>query len=108
MTELTKVLQVLSLVLMALTTLCYSYQFFYLFIPLFRKKPAAEPVKNRRYAVLIAARNEEAVLPHLLNSIRMQDYPSELVSVFVVADNCTDRTAEIARACGAVVYERFK
>ena len=107
MTELTKVLQVLSLILMALTTLCYCYQFFYLFIPLFRKKPAAESEKTRRYAVLIAARNEEAVLPHLLDSIRMQDYPSELVTVFVVADNCTDRTAEVARARGAVVYERF-
>ena len=107
MTELTKVLQVLSLILMVLTTLCYSYQVFYLFIPLFRKKVAVEAVKTRRYAVLIAARNEEAVLPHLLDSIRMQDYPSDLVTVFVVADNCTDRTAEIARAHGAVVYERF-
>ncbi len=60
-----------------------------------------------RYAVLIAARNEENVLGGLLDSIRAQNYPSELVDIYVVADNCTDTTAEIAYAHGAYVYERF-
>lgn len=69
---------------------------------------AFPPAKRQhRYAILIAARNEEAVIGHLLASIRRQDYPDELLTTFVVADNCTDRTAETARAGGAVCWERF-
>ncbi len=69
-----------------------------------RKFAAAE--NKYRYAVLVAARNEEAVIGKLIESIRCQDYPSELVDIFVVADNCTDKTAAVVRALGAVCYER--
>lgn len=62
---------------------------------------------NHKYAILVAARNEETVIGNLLDSIKQQDYPSELVTVFVVADNCTDNTARIARENGAICYERF-
>ena len=54
-----------------------------------------------RYAVLIAARNESAVIAQLLESIRQQDYPQDLLDIYVVADNCTDGTASIAREHGA-------
>jgi cellulose synthase/poly-beta-1,6-N-acetylglucosamine synthase-like glycosyltransferase len=56
---------------------------------------------------MISARNEEKVLGHLLQSINACDYPSELVDVYVVADNCTDGTAKTATENGATVYERF-
>lgn len=67
-------------------------------------KPAK---KLHKYAILVAARNESTVIGQLVESIRMQDYPAELVDIFVVADNCTDNTADIARREGAVCYERF-
>ncbi|MCL1981506.1 MAG: glycosyltransferase, partial [Clostridiales bacterium] len=51
-------------------------------------------------------RNEAKVIGSLIDSIRMQNYPQEQVRIFVVADNCTDSTAEIAKGMGAVVYER--
>lgn len=70
-----------------------------------RKFPKAE--NQHKYAVLVAARNEEAVIGNLVDSIRRQDYPSELVDIFVVADNCTDATAKRAREYGAICYERF-
>lgn len=70
-----------------------------------RKFPAAK--YNHKYAILIPARNEEAVIGNLLDSINRQDYPKELLTVFVVADNCTDKTAAVAREKGAVCYERF-
>lgn len=67
-----------------------------------------KPAKNlHKYAICIAARNEEDVIGNLLESIHKQDYPQELITVFVVADNCTDNTAQIARAHGAICYERF-
>ena len=72
-----------------------------------RKFPTAK--QNHKYGIVIAARNEKNVIGNLLDSIEKQDYPHDLLTVFVVADNCTDdgETARIAREHGAVVYERF-
>ena len=67
-------------------------------------KPAK---KKHKYGILIAARNEEKVIGNLLDSINKQDYPKKLITIFVVADNCTDATATIARKHGAICYERF-
>lgn len=100
-------ISVINFCMVAAFVLCYLYQFFYIPIPLLKKDAPHRPEQLRRYAVLIAARNEETVIAQLLDSIREQDYPSELVTVFVVADNCTDGTACVAREHGAVVYERF-
>ena len=98
------------LVLSALVGLCYMYQTVYLVLPLLKKqrwsKPGLPAIPARRYAVLIAARNEEAVLPYLLDSVAAQTYPAARVTAFVLADNCTDGTAAVARTHGAVVYER--
>jgi len=59
-----------------------------------------------RFAVLIPAHDEELLLPRLLESAQKQDYPRQLFTVFVVADNCSDRTADVARQHGAIALER--
>ena len=101
-------LRTINAVISALFFICYTYQFLYIPLVLAKKsKPLASPSKAHRYAVLIAARNEENVISGLLDSLRAQTYDMSLVTVFVAADNCTDSTAAIARAHGAVVYERF-
>ena len=83
------------------------YHYLYVFLGLFFTRKF-KPAKNRhKYAIVIAARNEETVIGNLLDSIKKQDYPMELLTVFVVADNCTDNTAKVARDNGAIVYERF-
>ena len=87
--------------------LCYAYQFFYIAVSLLKKAKSHKTDKLHNYAILIAARNEQSVIENLIQSIKSQDYPQELVTVFVVADNCTDSTAQIAERAGAVVYERF-
>jgi cellulose synthase/poly-beta-1,6-N-acetylglucosamine synthase-like glycosyltransferase len=63
--------------------------------------------KSNKYAILIAARNEELVISGLLDSIKKQDYPQENLTIFVIADNCTDKTKDVAKSLGAIVYERF-
>lgn len=86
---------------------CFFYQVIFFFIGLLKgevKLPRAK--KLHRYAFFIAAHNEEPVIANLVKSIKDQDYPSELIDVFVVADACTDNTAEEARRAGAIVYER--
>lgn len=85
---------------------CYSYQILYMILPFILKEKVHKETGLHKYAVLISARNEEIVIPKLIESIRGQDYPAELVSIFVVADNCTDATAEKAAAAGAEVWER--
>lgn len=105
--NLLSVLRSLSYALVVLTTVCYFYQIVYLILPLIKKQRPLESKERRRYAILIAARNEETVLPYLLESIRQQDYPAELLTTFVVADNCTDQTAEVACSGGARVFCRF-
>ena len=96
-----------SMVIGALFTILYTYQFVYVFIA-FVRKPLRYPEtdQTKRYAVIIAARNEQLVLPELLKSIAGQTYPTELIDTYVVADNCTDNTAGVARELGAIVYER--
>lgn len=104
-------IRIILAVLAGLVGLAYAYQTVYLFLPVLTKKRAASGDESpapsgRRYAVLIAARNEQAVLPYLLDSIRAQTYPAALITPFVLADNCTDGTAGLAREHGAVVYRR--
>ena len=89
-------------------TLCYAYQLFYILYALVVKPKKFPAVKQtRRYAVMISARNEAQVIGQLIRSIRENDYPSSLVDIHVVADNCTDNTADICRRAGAYVVERF-
>jgi len=62
--------------------------------------------QHRRFAVIIPAHDEELLLPRLLASCWKLAYPRELFDVHVIADNCSDRTAIVARDGGAVVHER--
>lgn len=100
-------IKLINFIIATVFFVCYSYQFAYILVPYLKKEKPHKPVELHRYAVLISARNEELVIGNLLDSISAQDYPSRLVRVFVVADNCTDETAKVARAHGAIVYERF-
>lgn len=96
-----------NLIILILFTGFYLYQAYYILVALFCNKIEFKSNTNHKYAVLIAARNESAVISHLIKSIKKQNYPQSLIQVFVVADNCTDNTAEVAREAGAIVFERF-
>ena len=87
--------------------ICSSYIFVYWIIGLFFTRKFKPAKTKHKYGIVIAARNEKYVIGNLLDSINKQDYPQELLTVFVVADNCTDNTLEIARNKGAICYERF-
>ena len=99
-------LQIINLAIMLAFFLCYSYQFFYIPVAWFKKDAPHREPSPHRIAVLIAARNEQSVIGNLIDSVKAQDYPTELVDVFVVADNCTDLTGSVAGAHGANVYFR--
>ena len=90
-----------------LITVMLAYHSVYFIIGIFKTKKFKKAKVKHKYAILIAARNEEKVIGNLLDSIAKQDYPRDLLTTFVVADNCTDSTAAIARKKGAICYERF-
>lgn len=102
-----ELIQAVNRCIALLFMMCYAYQLFYVIVPAVKKERTYKSEKLHKYAVLICARNERAVIGHLIDTVKSQNYPSELVSVFVAADNCTDDTADVARKAGATVYERF-
>jgi len=71
-----------------------------------KKDKSGEVSPCKRFAAVIAAHNEELVIAHIIDSLLEQNYPRELFDIFVIADNCTDATAAVARKHGALVYER--
>jgi 1,2-diacylglycerol 3-beta-glucosyltransferase len=75
-----------------------------LFAP--RHTKLGQHIPTQRFLILVPAHNEERLLPSLLDNLQQLDYPASLYEIHVVADNCTDRTAELARARGAVAHER--
>lgn len=97
---------IFNYVISILFTLCYAYQFFYVFVGFLKKTVNLKAKKNNRYAIIVSARNESSVIGNFIHSIKQQKYPAELIDIFIVADNCTDNTAELARNAGAIVYER--
>ncbi len=101
-----KTLSYINFALAAMFVACCFYQAVYAVVRLLGKRRRFSAQKLCRYAVLIAARNEQAVIGQLLDSIRDQDYPADLVDVYVAADNCTDNTAQVAAEHGAAVYRR--
>ncbi len=77
----------------------YFYQGIYVVGGLIRRhwQDRHQPSRLRRFAAIVAARNKENVIGELLENLQKQRYPRELLDLYVVADNCTDNTADIAR-----------
>ena len=102
-----EILRTINVVILILFTVSYAYQILYIPVPWLKKAKPHKQAVPHRFAVLICARNESSVIADLIESIQNQTYDASLVHIFVLADNCTDNTAQIARDAGATVYERF-
>ena len=101
--------RIFNLCVFVIFTLMYAYQVLYAIVGFIYRKPVkieGMPSAYHKFAVIIAARNERTVIKNLIDSIQNQNYPKDSLDVIVIADNCTDDTAEICRRAGAIVYER--
>lgn len=104
------VLDIINLIFCAIFSVCFIMQNLHMIVSLFTKRRRYKPAeKQHKFGYLICARNESKVIGQLIDSILEQDYPKDLMKVFVVADNCSDdhATANICREKGAIVFERF-
>ena len=66
-----------------------------------KEKPFVED-KEHRFMMIIPAHNEEKVVRDLVESLKNLDYRKDLYDIYVIADNCTDNTAQIAKEAGAI------
>lgn len=88
----------------------FFFWLYWMFISLFgfkSPKPMKDYPPTKRFLILIPAHNEEKVIKNLVENLLHLDYPRELYDIYVIADNCTDRTAEISRQAGAKVIEHY-
>ena len=84
------------------------YYFTLSFFGLFGRRPEEKIYDEQKtFAMIVCAHNEEQVIGQLVENLHLLNYSDQLYDIFVVADNCKDNTAQIARQAGAIVYERF-
>lgn len=99
------ILQNLTLAVLGLLILYGAYFVVLAAVGIFRRTaPAPRAQRKARIAVVVAARNEEAVIGHLTDSLLAQDYPRDRFDVIVAPNNCTDKTADVAREHGAELF----
>lgn len=97
-----------NLVLFALALPATAASLYLLFFTLLSGAPAAALRSSRRlrFDLIVPAHNEAAIIENVVANLRRLDWPMDGFRVLVVADNCTDATATLARAAGALVLER--
>ena len=101
--------KILQLFMVIFTNVVFLITIYYLVISLFgivRKKKVKNIEPKKTFALIVAAHNEENVIEGIVKSLKNLKYPKEMYDIFVIADNCTDKTAQIAKINGAKVYER--
>lgn len=101
----TEIVRIVMSTLFTLLGLIMAHFVLFGIVGIFWKKKYPKTEKINRYGLIIPARNEESVIAGLIESIQKNNYPQDKLQTFVIAHNCTDKTAEIARSLGATVYE---
>lgn len=100
-----KTLEVINWVVIGVSTLCFSFQLVMILFFFLKEKHFKKSEDYGRSAVVICARNEEDVIADTVaDLLSNQNYPRDRFDVYVVADNCTDHTAEAAEKAGAKVF----
>ena len=101
-------LYLLQQALIWIITIYWAYQIVVSFCSLIKLKDKKLLIeKEHKFMAVVPAHNEETVIKNLVESLVAQNYPKELYDIYVIADNCTDATAEIAKEAGAKVLKRF-
>lgn len=97
-------IRILKTAIIVMNVLLFAYSIYSVGMALLSIKKVrrrAYPEPARRFAFLVAARNEESVIANLVESLMQQNYPRELFDVIVIPNNCTDQTRSVAQQAGA-------
>ena len=99
---------IVNLVFTIITTLLglfFMHYIIFAIVGLFAKRTFPKAKEQKKYGIVVSARNEAKVIGNLIKSIQKTDYPQDKLHIFIVAHNCTDNTAQVCRDLGATVYE---
>lgn len=97
------ILNIFNCIFIVIVTVGFLPQFFYIVFSFLKPKQYKKSSIDHSFGVIICAHNEEDCIAETIKSIKSQNYPQEKIKIFVVCDNCTDNTAEIAKSQGAEV-----
>ena len=99
-----RILEVINYVIIGICTTAFFFQIVMILFFWLPEKHFSKAEKQAKIAVIFMAKDEEEVIGKTVSSfLEGQDYPKELYDLYVVADNCSDKTAEIAASAGAEV-----
>lgn len=101
-------LSIFSLLVLILIAIGVSYLWILALASIRTSRLEGGAVARHRFAIATPAHDEAAVIGRTVSTLRQLDYPNNLYDIFVVADHCTDRTAELARQQGVICYERHE
>ena len=104
-----KYLYIIQQAMVWVLTAYWLYQLIVSFCSLvkLKDKPLIDD-RDHKFMAILPAHNEEHVIGNLIESLKNQDYPKDLIDIYVIADNCTDNTVKIAKEAGAIVLERHE
>ena len=104
---------IINVVICSAFSILLAYKVLLVILGLFKTRKFKDAKEEHTFAVLIAGRNESAVIANLIASIKAQNYDQQKIKIFMVADNCTDDTFEVASNAGMAegaetfVFKRF-
>ena len=107
MEQFNSVLEIINIVLSALVGVAFGFQFIYLLLFWLPKRKYKEAEEKHYVGVFITARNESEVLGRTIKLLQTKiNYPKDKYEIIILADNCDDNTAEIARSLDGEVKVR--
>lgn len=99
----------LDVIMIPVQVIIVFYSLYYFVLALFglmKKRDRHMHKPKHTFAAVICAHNEERVVGNLIDNLKELNYPRHMYDIYVVADNCTDHTAEVCRQHGAFVRVR--
>ena len=101
------IMDIIMIPIQAMIAFFSVYYFVLACFGFWKKKEKKNFQPKHTFAIVVSAHNEESVIGQLVENLHVLRYPKELYDIFIIADNCTDATAQVAREYGAIVHERF-
>ena len=100
---------ILDIVMIPIQVIIVFYSLYYFTLACFglmKRREHSTAAPKHTFAAVICAHNEERVVWQLIDNLKQLNYPRDMYDIYVVADNCTDNTADICREHGAIVKVR--
>ena len=100
---------ILDIIMIPIQVIIVFYSLYYFILACFglmKRRERITVAPKNTFAAVICAHNEEKVVWQLIDNLKQLNYPKDMYDIYVVADNCTDHTADICREHGAIVKVR--